>query len=140
MTTTTANFNPSLLRNQGTIRLTTFKRDGTPVGTAVHVVAEGNRAFFRTWDPTGKLKRIRRDPKVLVAPSTVTGKPTGPTMPARARILHGEDAKYVAQLLGKKYGFLHSWLFPTLHRLMGWRTVHLELIPDRSAPHYVAKG
>ena len=40
MTATT--FNPSLLRDQGTVRLTTFRRDGTPVGTAVHVVAEGS--------------------------------------------------------------------------------------------------
>jgi uncharacterized protein len=129
MTATT--FNPSILRDQGTVRLTTFRRDGTPVGTAVHVVADGNRAYFRTWDPTGKLKRIRNDPSVLVAPSTVTGKPTGPTMRARARILDGDDAKHVARLLGQKYGFLHSWLFPAVHRLMGWRTVHLELTPER---------
>lgn len=122
---------PSILREQGTVRLITFRRDGTPVGTAVHVVAEGNRAFFRTWDPTGKLKRIRHNPSVLVAPSTVTGKETGPTMRARARILDGDEAMHVAELLGQKYGFLHSWVIPTVHRLMGWRTVHLELMPDR---------
>ena len=127
----TTRFNPSVLRKQGTIRLTTFRRDGTPVATPVHVAAEGNRAFFRTWDPTGKLKRIRRNDRVLVAPSTVTGTPTGPTMPARARILEGKDAQHVAELLGRKYGFLHSWLFPTVHRIMGWRTVHLELVPDQ---------
>jgi uncharacterized protein len=124
-------FNPRLLQAQGTIQLTTFRRDGTPVGTAVHVVADVGRAYFRTWDPTGKLKRIRRNAKVLVAPCTVTGKPTGPAMPARARILEGEDARHVAKLLGRKYGFLHSWLIPSVHRLMGWRTVHLELVPDR---------
>jgi hypothetical protein len=45
MTATT--FNPSIRREQGTVRLTTFRRDGTAVGTAVHVVAEGDRAFFR---------------------------------------------------------------------------------------------
>ena len=45
-------------------------------------------------------------------------------MRARARILEGHEAKHVATLLGQKYGFMHSWLIPAVHRLMGWRTVH----------------
>ena len=32
------------------VSLTTYKRDGTPVGTAVNIVVEGDRAYFRTWD------------------------------------------------------------------------------------------
>jgi hypothetical protein len=36
------------LVRQGTILLTTYRRDGTPVGTPVHVAVEGNRAFVRT--------------------------------------------------------------------------------------------
>jgi uncharacterized protein len=32
------------------VLLTTYKRDGTPVGTAVNIAVEGDRAYFRTWD------------------------------------------------------------------------------------------
>ena len=30
--------------------LTTYKRDGTPVGTAVNIVVEDDHAYFRTCD------------------------------------------------------------------------------------------
>ena len=57
---------------QQTVLLTTFRRDGTPVGTPVSVAVEGNRAYFRTWESAGKLKRIpfkdRAPMKKLVDP------------------------------------------------------------------------
>jgi len=33
---------------QWAVLLTTYKRDGTPVGTAVNIVVEGDHAYFRT--------------------------------------------------------------------------------------------
>jgi hypothetical protein len=33
-----------------TILLTTYKRDGTPVATAVSIAFDGGRALFRTYD------------------------------------------------------------------------------------------
>ena len=47
---------------QWAVLLTTYKRDGTPVGTAVNIVVEGDHAYFRTWDTAWKLKRIRNNP------------------------------------------------------------------------------
>ncbi len=65
------------------VRLTTFRRDGTPVPTAVHIVVDGDTAFFRTWNTTGKAKRLRHTPAVLVAPSTMRGHPHGPAIRAQ---------------------------------------------------------
>ena len=70
------------LARQNTVLLTTFRRDGTPVGTPVHLVVEGDRAFVRTFDSAGKLKRIRNTPVVEVAPSTIGGTPIGPAIRA----------------------------------------------------------
>jgi len=77
--------------NQRTVLLTTYRRDGTPVGTPVNIVVAGDRAFVRTFDTAWKLKRIRNNPTVGIAPSTVRGKPTGPTIGARARVLDGRN-------------------------------------------------
>lgn len=71
--------------NQRTVLLTTYRRDGMPVGTPVNIVVDGNRAFVRTYDTAWKLKRIRNNPRVKVAPSTFRGQPTGPAVDARAR-------------------------------------------------------
>jgi hypothetical protein len=49
---------------------------GTPVGTPVYVAVEGDRALVRTWDTTGKLKRIRRTPGVeIYLPPSAAGRP-----------------------------------------------------------------
>src|SRR3954468_11019266 len=77
---------------QRTVLLTTFRRDGTLVKTPVNIAVDGNRAFIRTWDTAGKAKRIRNNPEVTIAPSTVRGRPTGPSIPAHARILTGAES------------------------------------------------
>ena len=117
------------LVRQRTILLTTYRRDGTPVGTPVHVAVDGDRAFVRTWDTTGKLKRIRNDPSVEICPSTVGGRPTGPVIRARARVLEGEEAAHAGRMLARKYPVLHGFLIPLVHRLRGNETIHIELRP-----------
>jgi len=115
--------------DQRTVLLTSYRRDGTPVGTPVHIAVAGNRAFVRTWDATWKFKRIHRDPVVTIAPSTVRGRPTGAAIAARARLLGGEEAVAAARALAAKYPVLHGLLVPLVHRLRRNRTVHFALTP-----------
>jgi PPOX class probable F420-dependent enzyme len=109
------------------ILLTTFRRDGTPVGTPVHVAVEGDVAYVRTFDPSGKLKRIRNNAEVEVAPSTVRGRPTGLASRATARVLSGDEAEHAATLLAAKYPFLHGRLIPWYHRRKHLVTTQIEL-------------
>jgi PPOX class probable F420-dependent enzyme len=113
------------------IELVTFRRDGTPVGTPVHLAArpDGERAYFRTWHTTGKAKRIRHTSRVTLAPSTSRGRPVGPAVPAQARLLDGAEAQAAAELLAARHPVLHGVLIPRYHRLRGWRTLHYELTP-----------
>jgi PPOX class probable F420-dependent enzyme len=95
----------------------------------VHIAVEGDHAYFRTWETAWKMRRIRRNPNVTIAPSTARGAPTGPAISARARVLSGEEAAHAARLLARKYPILHGALIPLVHRLRGYTTVHLELTP-----------
>ncbi|MBT2384481.1 PPOX class F420-dependent oxidoreductase [Streptomyces sp. ISL-11] len=114
---------------QKTVLLTTFRRDGTPVGTPVNLAVEGDRAYFRTYDASWKAKRLRREPEVTVAPSTVRGAPTGPAITGRARLLDGEEAHHAARLMARKHPVLHGVLVPVVHRARRYRTLHYELTP-----------
>jgi PPOX class probable F420-dependent enzyme len=114
---------------QWAVLLTTYKRDGTPVGTAVNIVVERDHAYFRTWDTAWKLRRIRNNPEVEVAPSTALGMPTAPAIEARARVLEGEESAHAGTLLARKYPVSHGLLVPLLHRLRGNKTMHIELTP-----------
>lgn len=115
------------LVRQRTILLTTYRRDGTPVGTPVHIAVDGDRAFVRTFDTAWKLKRIRNNPEVEVAPSTVRGKPTGPAIRAHARVLSGDESVYAGQVIARKYPILQGFLVPLAHRLRHNKTMHIEL-------------
>ena len=112
---------------QRTVLLTTLRRDGTPVRTPVSIAVEDDRAFIRSWDTAGKVKRIRNNPEVTIAPCTARGRPTGPAIPARARILTGEESARAGRLLAGKYPILHGLLVPLVHRLRGNTTTHIEL-------------
>ena len=121
-------------RRQRTVLLTTRKRDGTTVGTPVHIaVGPEGSAYFRTWSATGKAKRIRNFPQVWIAPCTVRGKPTGPQRPAAARLLGPPEAAVAATALAVKYPILQGILVPALHRLTRKRTVHYQLLPPDAA-------
>ena len=117
------------LVHQKYVLLTTYRRDGTPIGTPVNIAVEGDRAFVRTWDTAWTVKRIRNNSEVEVAPSTLRGKPTGPAIRAHARILDGDESAYAGRAIARKHRILHGLLIPLVHRLRRNKTVHIELKP-----------
>lgn len=113
------------------MRLTTFKRDGTPVGTAVHIAVAEGRAYFRTPHKTWKVKRLRHDPRVEVAPSTFRGKATGEALTGTARLLSGDEDSVARRAIEKKYRVMQGVLVPLAHRLTRQRTLHYEVTQSR---------
>ena len=97
------------LHGTKTILLTTYKRDGTPIATPVSLAFAGDRAFFRSYDQAWKTKRLRNNPAVKVAPATLRGKATGPTMDARATLLDDAQADVAARALART-GAAHAEL------------------------------
>jgi PPOX class probable F420-dependent enzyme len=125
---------PRLARfaRQKTAVLTSYRRDGTPVPTPLSVVADGDRLLIRSYERSGKARRIRNRPEVEVAPSTARGRPTGPALRATARLLDGADSRRAARLLARKYPGLHGIVVPWGHRLSRAKvgaTIHYELVP-----------
>jgi PPOX class probable F420-dependent enzyme len=112
---------------QKTVALTTFRRDGTGVSTPINIVVDGDHAYFRTPHVTGKVKRLRNNPDVELAPSTLRGTPTGPRMRARARLLSESETPRIRRALARKYPFLHGLVVPLVHRVRKYRTLHYEL-------------
>jgi PPOX class probable F420-dependent enzyme len=112
-----------------TTLLTTYKRDGTPVGTPVTIAVAGDRAFIRSYDRAGKTKRMRNRPDVRIAPSTVRGKVVGPEIGARSRLLSGKEAAEAARAVARRQPVLQGIAVPLSHRLMRYRTLHYEITP-----------
>jgi PPOX class probable F420-dependent enzyme len=112
---------------QWAVLLTTYRRDGTPVGTPVSLAVDGERAFIRSPASAWKVKRMRRNPRVAIASCTVRGRPTGPSVRAVASRLQGEDARRAARALRRKHPFLQGVFVPVTHRLLRCGTAYYEL-------------
>ena len=119
----------SSARNARTILLTTYKRDGTPVPTPVSIAFDDGRAFFRSYDKAWKTKRLRNNPQVELAASTLRGKPTGPPVQAQATLLDGGEARVAARALARRHRVLQGIVVPLAHRLLRYQTMHYELSP-----------
>jgi uncharacterized protein len=84
--------------------VTSFKRDGTGVATPVWFVSDGTRLFALTDIHSAKVRRIRRNPRVLVASCRVDGKLRREPVPAQAEVLTtSADLDCVQKLLQDRY-------------------------------------
>lgn len=128
------------LATANTVVVNTFRRDGTPVPTAVHLVVRGDpktatKAYFRTWNTTGKAKRLRNDPRVEVAPSTFRGKAKAEPLLATARLLDpGDPAVAWAKRALPRKNKLMQPAVPLMHRLAGKKTLYYELTFSGGSP------
>lgn len=93
------------------VLLTTFRRSGDAVPTPVWIVAlPDGGAGFTTEDGSGKVKRIRNNPKVTLQPCTVRGavKEGSAVVEGTAEVLLGADAAPVRAAVRKKYSVMTS--------------------------------
>ena len=90
------------------LNLETFRKSGEGVRTPVWFAAApgeeaGRKLYVYTIGNTGKVKRIRNNPRVRIAPCDMRGRLQGGWVDARAEILQGEEAARGMRLLNKKY-------------------------------------
>jgi uncharacterized protein len=105
----------SALEDASTVCLATFRRDGSSVLTPVSVVGLNGALYVTTGATSGKVKRIRRNPAVRVAPCTFRGRLLGGWQDGMAEVLGDPGlSAQVRKAEQKKYG----WLLPLLPHLL----------------------
>ncbi len=94
---------PAAIHGQRYISLATFRKTGAPVYTPIWFAEGDDKLYFMTNSKLGKIKRIRNNPQVKIAPCTLPGKITGSQSSATARILPAADAARVRRAINAKY-------------------------------------
>jgi PPOX class probable F420-dependent enzyme len=109
--------------------LTTFRRSGEAVPTPIWFgLDDAGRAYVRSEAEVGKVKRIRRQPRVLLTPCTYRGRPVGPAAEGRARILPPEESDRAEAALRANYGSGRR-VYDRAARATGVDLVYLEIGP-----------
>jgi PPOX class probable F420-dependent enzyme len=110
------------LRGAKYMSLATFRKSGQEVRTPVWFAESAAGVVFMTNPKLAKVKRMRRESRVRVAPCTARGAVTGEWHEGRARFLEGKEARAARRAIKRKY-----WLA----RLPIWfrSTTHVEVTP-----------
>ena len=87
------------------LSLETYKKDGTAIPTPLWFAQDGKVFYVYSLANAWKVKRVRNNPRVRIAPCDFRGNITGEWVDAEARILDQAEAEKPHRLLDKKYGW-----------------------------------
>ncbi|GAA1280575.1 hypothetical protein Psi02_67370 [Planotetraspora silvatica] len=87
------------------ISLTTFRENGQAVPTPVGFVVDGDELFVLTARDSGKVRRLRDNPSVVVAPCDGRGRIAegAPGTNGTARLLDETETARVRRLMSRRY-------------------------------------
>ena len=126
MTTVTEN-SFALLDEQQYMSLTTFRKNGEAKATAVWFAQADNKLYVYTGVESWKVKRIKNNPLVEIAPCKSSGELIGNEKASgQARILSADEDAIARQALKKKYGLMKS-VFAFMGKLRGQKSLYLEI-------------
>ena len=105
------------MAEQQFVSLTTFRRSGAPVATPVWVARDGDALVVTTVADSGKVKRLRNDPRVELRPSSRRGQVAGdaPVATGVAEVVAPSERATAA--LRMKYGLQYR-LITGLERVL----------------------
>jgi uncharacterized protein len=111
------------------INLETFRKTGVGVRTPVWFAADPAAPdifYLYSEADAGKVKRIRNNPHVRVAPCDIRGNLRGAWVDGQARIVEGGEASKAQNLLRQKYGWMKR-MGDFFSRLMGHKQRLLQI-------------
>ncbi|MEP7135844.1 MAG: PPOX class F420-dependent oxidoreductase [Chloroflexota bacterium] len=95
-----------IFKNQEFLSLETFRKSGEGVKSPIWFVQEGDSLYMWTVGDSAKIKRIRNNPQVKIAPCKRFGEVTGEWVTAQASVDDSPAAvRHVEELLRRKVGF-----------------------------------
>jgi hypothetical protein len=109
------------------VSLETFRKAGVGVKTPVWFVLHDEALYLYTEASSGKVKRIKNNPRVRVALCTVRGRVLGPWFEGTASFVEGEERRAADRLLDRKY-FLKV-VFNWLTRIKRHERVMIKIRP-----------
>ena len=132
MTTMTDAQKQAAFAGQPYLNLESYRKNGQGVRTPLWFAEEGGALYVSTPAQSWKVKRIRRNPRVRIVPSTLSGAPRGEWVEATARLEEAAVAARAQELLIQKYGWQKK-LINFFGRLAGRKSVVISLHLNCSA-------
>jgi uncharacterized protein len=111
------------------INIETFKKNGSAVRTPIWFIVYERVIFFRTDSKSGKVKRIRNNPHVRIAPCDIRGNIKGTWFDGKAKFADAKESSIVFSMIDKKYGLLTA-LIRSFNKIRGTNPIVLSIVLD----------
>jgi len=109
------------------LSLETYRKSGAAVRTPVWFAEKDGKLYLYTLADSGKVKRIRNNPRVRAVPSDFRGNPLGEWIEGEAHILSPEDARTANRQLNQKYWMKR--IFDWTSKLRRTPRLYLAVLP-----------
>jgi PPOX class probable F420-dependent enzyme len=109
------------------LSLESFRKTGAPVRTPVWFAEHDDKLYVYSLADAGKVKRIRNNPRVRVAPCDVRGGNLGEWVEATAKIEDAAGERLGMSVLTKKYGLMKRLGDLFSGRLLGRKRVVISI-------------
>ena len=117
------------LRGHKYATVVTFRKSGEAMPSPIWFgLDDAGRAYAHTMADSGKVKRIRNNPKALIVASTTRGKPTGPVLAGIARVVPEEEWPHAEAALAAAYGTGRKVYMRAMGNTDGFET-YIEISP-----------
>jgi PPOX class probable F420-dependent enzyme len=93
----------SAFAGEAFLNLETYRKNGNAEQTPAWFTEESSVLYVRTIAGSGKVKRVRANPKVRVVPCEMQGAPKGAWQTGQARLLDPEEEQRIEPLFDEKY-------------------------------------
>lgn len=94
-----------LLKGHKFCLLTTFRKDEQGVPTPMWFATSEDTLYMSTRGNSAKVRRLRRQAKILMAPCTSSGRPLGPSVETTGRLVTDpEELERGEKVLQNRYG------------------------------------
>lgn len=107
----------------------TYRKTGEAVRTPVWFIEVNGEFLFNTEETSAKVKRIRRNPSVKIAPCDMRGELKGEFISGTARFLSPEETSSAKKIYARKYSLMGR-LFELMGNTRKSARVFLSVKPD----------
>jgi uncharacterized protein len=90
--------------NESYLNLETYRKNNYPIVTPVWFILKDNDIFVVTKEKTGKVKRLKNNNVVRVAPCNYRGASKGTWVTGTAHFVDSQETSDILKMRGKKYG------------------------------------
>jgi PPOX class probable F420-dependent enzyme len=111
------------------INIETYRKNGLGVRTPIWFIIHQGLIYFRSDEKSGKVKRLRNNPHVKIAPCDIRGNVKGEWFDGKIYFANSAETSIAYSMINKKYG-MKTTLIRIFNKFRGTKPLVIAIVPN----------